>query len=150
MSQKTTNTNQKALKAVLGYTIGNIFIKGLSFVSLPIFSRLMSVSDYGIYSTFASYVAVLCIVIGFALHVSIKNALYDFPGKLHEYSSSVSLLTLFNTVVLLFVGCLFASPLGKLLGLESPLIILLVVESAATTLITLYNHILAVDYQYKP
>lgn len=149
MSEESTNTNQKALKAGVGYTVGNILIKGIAFVSLPIFARLMSVSDYGIYSTFASYVAVLCIIIGFALHVSIKNALYDFPGKLHEYCSSVSLLTLLNTALLLIVGLIFAKPLATLLGLETPLIALLIIESAATTLITFYNHILAVDYQYK-
>lgn len=149
MSGETTNTNQKALRAGVGYTVGNILIKGIGFVSLPIFARLMSVSDYGAYNTFASYVSVLCIIIGFALHVSIKNALYDFPGKLHEYCSSVSLLTLLNTALLLIVGLIFAKPMGVLLGLETPLIAFLIVESAATTLIMFYNHLLALDYQYK-
>lgn len=149
MSQKSTNTNKKALKAGVGYTVGNILIKGIAVVSLPIFSRLMSVADYGTYTTFASYVAVLTIIIGLALHVSVKNALYDFPGKLREYCSSVSLMTLLNATVLLTVGLVFAKQIGTLLALDSPLIALLVIESAATALISFYNHILSVDYQYK-
>ena len=54
---------KKAIKAGLGYTIGNVFCRGFSFVSAFVFARLMSTADYGIYNIFASYVSILSVVI---------------------------------------------------------------------------------------
>lgn len=34
-------SGHKGIKAGAGYTIGNILIKGISFISLPIFSHLL-------------------------------------------------------------------------------------------------------------
>ena len=36
------SSGKKALRAGLGYTIGNILVKGLTFISIPIFGRLLS------------------------------------------------------------------------------------------------------------
>ena len=74
MFQKVTKElkKNKVLKAGIGYTIGNYFLKGLGFITVPIFSRLMAVSDYGIYNTFLSYEGMLYLFIGLALHSSIK------------------------------------------------------------------------------
>ena len=47
--------NSKAVKAGIGYTIGNYLIKGLSFLTIPIFTRLLSTEDYGIVNIFGAY-----------------------------------------------------------------------------------------------
>ena len=65
MFQKVTKElkKNKVLKAGIGYTIVNYFLKGLGFITVPIFSRLMAVSDYGIYNTFLSYEGMLYLFI---------------------------------------------------------------------------------------
>ncbi|NRO16984.1 hypothetical protein IMAU40093_01475 [Lactobacillus helveticus] len=47
--------NNKVLKAGFGYTIGNYLLKGLSFVSIPIYTRLLSTSSYGAFNNFLTY-----------------------------------------------------------------------------------------------
>lgn len=42
-------------RAGVGYTIGNYLIRGLGFLTVPIFSRLLSTADYGFYNTYTSY-----------------------------------------------------------------------------------------------
>ena len=42
----------KAIKAGVGYTLGNILVKGIGFISLPIFSRLMTTEEFGVYNIF--------------------------------------------------------------------------------------------------
>lgn len=42
------SSGKKALKAGLGYTVGNMLVKGLSFLAIPLFARLMTVEDFGI------------------------------------------------------------------------------------------------------
>ena len=46
-----------ALKAGMGYTIGNVLVKGINFLTLPLFSRLLSTAEFGVYNVFLSYVA---------------------------------------------------------------------------------------------
>ena len=56
------SSGKKALKAGLGYTVGNMLVKGLSFLAIPLFARLMTVEDFGIYSTFSSYVMIMTVL----------------------------------------------------------------------------------------
>lgn len=67
-----------ALKAGLGYTIGNVLVKGINFLTLPLFSRLLTTAEFGVYNVFLSYDAILSVLIGLALHSSIKSAHYEF------------------------------------------------------------------------
>lgn len=48
--KKIKQNGNAILKAGLGYTIGNYMIKGLTFFSIPIFARLLSPDNYGIYN----------------------------------------------------------------------------------------------------
>lgn len=146
-----SSSNQgKAVKAGIGYTIGNVLSKGLTFLSIPLFARVLTVADYGIYNTFASYVSILSVVIGFALHTSIKNAKIDHNADLAKYNSSVLLLAIGNAVVLLVAGTLFMRPLANLLSLEKDYFVLLIVlESFGVFLLSFYNCVLAVDYRYR-
>lgn len=135
--------------AGIGYTIGNLLVKGLAFLTIPIFSRLMSTADYGIYNTFMAYSSILTIIVGLALHSSVKNAKYDFKGRLAEYSSSVVLLIIFNAVLLLALAICFSSWLSEWTGLNALILALLVAESFGNAILTFYNSKLALDYVYK-
>ena len=48
-----------ALTAGIGYTVGNILIKGINILTLPIFSRLMTQEEFGVFNVFMSYDAIL-------------------------------------------------------------------------------------------
>ncbi|MEA4965623.1 MAG: oligosaccharide flippase family protein [Oscillospiraceae bacterium] len=140
------NRDHKVLKAGLSYTVGNMLSKGLSFFSIFIFARLMTPADYGIYNTFGAYVSILAVVIGFALHTSIKNARMDYGERLDSYCSSVTILTLGNSALLLVVALLFSGPLSQLLSISRTLVILVVLESFATAMLSFYYDYLAINY----
>lgn len=140
----------KALKAGIGYTVGNILIRGIAFLTIPVFSSLLSTADYGIYNTFASYVSIVTIILGLALQASIKNARFDFPEKLADFCSSLALLTIVNSLVISGVVCCFASPLSRVMDMATPwLVVLIMVESFANCILYFYNAMLSVQYKYK-
>lgn len=62
----------KVIKAGIGYTIGNYLLKGLSFLTVPLFSRLLDTSDYGIFNTYLAYQGIMFLLVGIALHTSLK------------------------------------------------------------------------------
>ena len=47
--------SRSAVSAGIGYTIGNILIKGINFLSVPLFSRIMTPDELGVYSAFVAY-----------------------------------------------------------------------------------------------
>ena len=44
--------NNTAMKAGLGYTIGNVLVKGINFLTLPLFSRLLTTEEFGVCNVF--------------------------------------------------------------------------------------------------
>ena len=102
------SSGKKALKAGLGYTVGNMLVKGLSFLAIPLFARLMTVEDFGIYSTFSSYVMIMTVLAGFTLHTSVRNAKLDYVDLTGSYCSSVTLLVIGNSLLLLALSLVFA------------------------------------------
>lgn len=49
------------LKASLWYTIANILVKGISLLSTPIFTRVMSQDQYGTFTLFQSWFNIILI-----------------------------------------------------------------------------------------
>lgn len=139
----------KAVRAGLGYTVGNMLVKGITFLTIPVFTSLMSTESYGLFNTFNSYMSILAIFVGLALHASIKNAKYDFPGKLGSYTSSSALLILICAGVFGVIALVFGGPIGKFISYATPLLILMVIESLGNSLLSLYNCVLAIDFRYK-
>ena len=140
--------NNKAFKAGAGYTIGNYLLRGLGFITVPIFSRLLTTADFGIYNTFMSYEGILYLCIGLALHSSIKNAKYSFGQEnLDAYTSSISIIQIIMAGLFFLVGNLIAPILTDKLGLDRMQICLLVILSLCTSIQYLYQARLVLDYE---
>lgn len=138
-----------ALSAGVGYTIGNILIKGINFVMLPVFSRIMTTEEFGIYNIFLSYDAILSILIGMALHTSIKSANYKFPNKINQYTSSISLIYLGNAILLLILNFIFGNQIASVLFFDQRMLYILILYSFSNAILSLYNARISLDYSYK-
>ena len=145
----TTSNGKKAIEAGIGYTIGNILIRGLSFVVLPLFSRLMNTEQFGIYNGFVAVDSILYVITGLALHSSVKSAHYTFEGKTDRYISSLSLVYLINFTALFAIVTLFGNSIGQLLKLPIPALYMLLLYSSGSAILTLYLNRISLDYSYK-
>lgn len=122
MSIKEKNLNKRALKAGGWYIFNNFLQKGIIFITAPIFSRILSTTEYGLVTNFQSWVTVLSIIVSFDLYSSIQRAKLDFEDDLDSYLSSI--LTL-STIITLFFWCgslIFQDYLCKWLGMTPALI----------------------------
>ena len=139
----------KVFKAGIGYTIGNVMVKGINFLAIPIFSRLLTTEEMGVYTVFAAYEAVLFVFIGMALHSSIRSAKYEFEGKIDDFTSSIMGIYWINLIVALFISIVFNKILTKLLDLDLVTLVMLVIYSFGIAVVTLYNARISLDYEYK-
>lgn len=139
----------KVVKAGLGYTIGNILLKGINFLSVPLFSRIMTTEEFGVYNVFASYDAIIYMFVGLALHSSVKNADIKFENKTDDYVSSISLIYLINTALFFFIVAVFERQLTRWLDFPSIVLFAMIFYSFGTSIITLYNNRISLQYSYK-
>ena len=140
--------NNKFLKAGLGYTIGNFLLKGITFLTIPLFSRLLTPTDYGYVNVFLSYDTILSIVIGLGFHASIKNAKYEFDN-IDEYCSTILFRAIKNGVFFLVLANILYTFLPTLFPFNRIVINLLVLQSLFSCFILIYNNRVSLDYQYK-
>lgn len=139
----------KVVKAGLGYTMGNILLKGINFLSVPLFSRIMTTEEFGVYNVFASYDAIIYMFIGLALHSSVKNADIKFENKTDDYVSSISLIYLINTALFFIIVTVFKRQLTGWLDFPSTVLFAMIFYSFGTSIITLYNNRISLQYAYK-
>lgn len=78
----------------------------MSFLGMVVFTRMMSKSDYGMYSTYYAYVSVLTVLVGANLYYPINNAYIDYKDRIHEYRKTVLVLSsiVMAALTVVFVG----------------------------------------------
>lgn len=92
-------------KAAIWYTICNILQKGISFIVIPIFVRLLTVEEYGNYVTFIAWKDVIIIFATLNLYCGVfTKALVDFDKDRDRYTSSMQAL---GTLLTLGLFCLY-------------------------------------------
>ena len=129
-SEKTGNqqvqSQNKLFKAGAGYIIGNYLLKGITFLSAPIFVRLLTTEEYGDFGAYIAYESIFYIILGLALHSSITNAKYEYKEKFNEYVSSLILLSGLSVSIWLIIANVFYNSYSDVLGLNRTVVNILV------------------------
>jgi O-antigen/teichoic acid export membrane protein len=115
----------EVLRHFNNYFWGALVGQGLVFLSIPVFTRLLSPADYGIFQVFRSYASILIIVLTLNFHGSIARYFYDEP---HDYKEFVGTSILGSILLLAFASvCLlfFHQQVADFLGLPDILLLLL-------------------------
>lgn len=79
----------KKVKAGIFYLVGNMFDKAISFLVLPVFTRILSTEEYGLVSNYLSVQVIISTFIALNLGNTVRNAYVDFKDNLDEYISTM-------------------------------------------------------------
>lgn len=71
------------------YLIGNICTKALAFLTIPIFTRLLTLEEYGIVNTYNSWAHIAAVVVELSLFNSFRVAFVEKKENFDEYCASV-------------------------------------------------------------
>lgn len=149
MSKHSNSSGSKVIEAGIGYTVGNYLLKGINFLTVPIFTRLMSTADYGTYNIYMTYDGIISVFMALALHSSLKNAKYEFKEDFDKYVSSILIIPLIVLAALLVLLNGFSSAFQNLLDLNRIILNILLCHSFANSVIMIYNNRLGLDYRYQ-
>ena len=101
-------------KAALWFTICSFLQKGISFITVPIFTRLMSTEEYGTYTVYLSWLQILTIMTSLYLFNGVyDNAMAKYEKQRDEYTSAMQGLTLVITGAVFALYCFTIGFLGE-------------------------------------
>lgn len=148
-NNKQQKMGKLAVKAGVWNTIGNIALKGCAFLSLPIFTHLMSTSDFGIYNAYIAYEQIFTAIFGLGFYGTIKNAKIDFKEKFDKYLSSIVTFSVLIFCLFLVIANLCYPVYSNLLGFSQFVTNCLFFQSFGTYLLYFYGVKLNAEFQYR-
>ena len=113
-----SNSNRKALKSGVWYTVANFIMRTIGLITTPIFTRLLSHEEFGLYNNFTSWMSVLTIIITLNLESTFISARYDYEDSMDSYAFSVLSLSTLSCIIASIILNLLYIPLAKYLGMS--------------------------------
>lgn len=131
---------QEYAKASIYYIIANILGQGIVLISTAVFTRMMSKADYGLVSTYSTWVLVLNTFICLNLFISVRTAYIDFRDDYDNYNSSVLALSIFCGIVM----TIFIAGITHISGMSFGIweVLLACIQSVA---LNITNYLLAIQ-----
>ena len=140
------------VKASLWYTICNFFHKGISFVVVPIYVRLLTTAEYGEWSVFQSWRDILIIFASLNLYCGVyTKTLVDMPDSKSRdrYTASMQGLGTLITLVMLVIYFFTHEWCNKVVGLDTPYMLLLFLYFIAYPGFAFWTTRQRVEYKYR-
>lgn len=145
------NSLSLPVKASLAFVLCSFFQRGISTLTTPIFTRLLTTEQYGYYTIFNSWLEIVSVFTTLKLAGSVfQQALVKFDTRRDELSASTAGL---GTTITLLVYCIYLplrSLINNLLGMNTLIMTCIFVASWATLMFELWADRQRNEYAYKP
>ena len=124
--------------------------RGLSFLSTPIFTRLLSTSDFGKVSVYNSWREIIGIFSAFSLATSVSNVgLTEFHEDKDTFQFSLLRLGLLFTLVWIILFVFAYDIIGGFIEIEKKIAIIMLVEIYFSEIIAMWSLGERYEYRYK-
>lgn len=138
------------VKASVSYTVCSIFQRCLSFITMPLFTRLLTTEQYGQYSVYQSWSGILMIFTTLNLaYGSFSTAMIKFENDRKGYVAAVQNVCLALNAIFLMVYFPFRLQWNQWFNLPTPLVLLMVAEIFAQFVMACWYAQRRFDFKYK-
>lgn len=137
-------------KAALWFTVSNILQKGISFITTPVFTRIMTTEQYGVYSVYQSWYSIVIIFATLNLYSGVyNNGMTKFPDDRGRFTSSLQGLSTVITVGLFIIYLCGRKFWENLFGLTSIYILSMFLEILVIPGYNFWSAGQRYDYKYR-
>ncbi len=112
------SNDRKALKSGLWYTAASFLMRGIGFLTTPIFSRLMTTEEFGLYSNYTSWESILTVFVTLNLSATLISARYDHEKDFDGYIFSMLGLSALSSLIWFIVFQVFWGVFEPLLSMS--------------------------------
>lgn len=138
-----------AVKASLWFALCSILQKGISVITLPIFTRLMPTNQFGQYSIFQTWYNILILIVTLNIQSEIfnKGLITNSEAKDKYTANQVGLLLTLSSIFL-GIYLIFKEKINQFMGLTTFLMLVMLIEILANAIIALWSARKRFDYEY--
>lgn len=138
------------MKVSSSHFICSVLQRGLSFITLPLFTRLLTTEQYGQATLYSSWGGLFAIFLTLNLAWgSFGTAMMKFENQRDEYISSIQGIFLLLSVIFVTIYLSFSNVFNKLFQLPTFFVVLLVVEQIASNSVLLWSGKKRYEFRYK-
>ena len=139
------------MKVTLVFAISSFATSGINYIVTPIFTRLLTNSQYGTVAVYNSWYALIRVFASMTLIFPgvLNVGLYEHKKDRWKYLSSMLGVTTISTVIISIIYILFSNQVINLLGLSNSLIILMLLMCFSQPATTFWTFKQRYEYKYK-
>ena len=138
------------VKASFWYLFASVLQKGISLITTPIFTRVLTTREYGVVSIYASWEAILTIFATLYLHQGVyNNGMAKFRSKRDEYNLTMQTTSSALTVALLVIYLFGHNTFNTLMGLTTNIMLLMFVDIFFSTAVSFWSIRNRYEFKYK-
>lgn len=141
----------RAAKASLWYAICSILQKCIGLIVIPIYTRLMTEGDYGVYVVFQSWTEIVAIFVTLNLGSYVfNNGMMKFKNDRDGFTSSMLGLTGVIGIIWMVIFLIMPSFWSGVFGLAAPYAFLLILRCIVLPSYSYWSAKLRYEFKYKP
>lgn len=119
------------------YLIAEFFNKGLSFLTIPIFTRLLLPEEYGIIAVFTSIISIFTVLMGMNFHGSVSRNYFEEDNNFPSFVGTNIFFLFFTNIILLVIFFLFRGYLSAFFVIDRNIFFFATIVSSLSVFITI-------------
>lgn len=138
------------VRASIWFTICSFIQKAISMITTPVFTRLLSTEEYGLFSVYQSWSSILFIIITLSISSGVfNNGMVKFEDDRDAYISSIQGLITISAVLLFCIYLLFSKDINNLLELPTIFVGLIFIQSYFEMPFSLWSSRQRFEHKYQ-
>ena len=138
------------VRASFWFLICAFLQKGISMITTPIFTRLLTTAEYGQYNVFNSWLGIITIFVSLSLAGGVYiQGLVKFEKDRDVFASSIQGLTFTLVVFWTIIYLIFRNFWNQLYGLTTVQMLAMFIMIWTTSVFSLWSNDQRVDYKYR-
>lgn len=138
------------VKASIWFTICSVLQKGISIITVPLFTRIMTREQYGYYTTYISWYNVLLVFTSLNLFYGVfNNAMLKYKDDRASYISSMQGLVFTITAAFFVFYLVIQEKANVMLEMSTPLVLMLFLELLLTPSLQFWFAANRFEFKYK-
>lgn len=136
-------------KAVIWFTVSTIIQNAILFLTSPIYTRILSAEEYGIFSVYQSWQQIIIILSVVALDRCMTVGLIKYPNFKEEFLSSIQTLMTVTVLIFTLITYIFKDFFINITGLPFFIIITCIITALFNTSFANWCWLQRYKYNYK-
>ena len=131
------------------YLIAEFFNKGIVFLTIPIFTYLLTPEDYGIISIYAVLISIFIVFMGLNFHTSVARRYHEDEEDFNEFLGTNIVFLIMLNIVLILLFFIFKDSLASFFAIDSNILFIAIIVSSLSVFLQIELSYLQTSQQSK-